>query len=221
MDGIDLLKAATKIRPHLVCIIMTGKGTVQTAVEAMKVGAFDYVLKPLDFKMLQLTLSRAGELSMLRQSEEKYRAIVEDQTEFICRWRRGGVVPYVNEVCCRYFAKPCHELKGQIFLPFIVKDDKERFERHISSLNLQNPVSAIEHRVAAPDDEIRWQRWTNRALFDGQGLITEFLSVGRDITDRKLAEESLLKSRERLRALSARLAEVQEAERKKLARELQ
>ena len=220
MDGVELLKAAMKIRPHLVCIIMTGKGTIQTAVEAMKVGAFDYVLKPLDFKMLRLILSRGGELSRLRQSEEKYRSIVEDQTEFICRWQPDGTITFVNEVCCRYFGKTCLELIGQTFYPFILKEDQIKLEQHIASLNLENPVSTIEDRVIAPNGEIRWQKWTNRAIFDDQGRITEFLSVGRDINDRKLAEEALLKSRERLRALSSQLAEVEEAERKKLAREL-
>jgi DNA-binding NtrC family response regulator len=41
MDGIDLLKAGFEVDPHLVGIIMTGQGTVQTAVEAMKTGAFE------------------------------------------------------------------------------------------------------------------------------------------------------------------------------------
>jgi DNA-binding NtrC family response regulator len=43
MDGIELMKAAMEMDPLIVCIIITGKGTIQTAVEAMKVGAFDYV----------------------------------------------------------------------------------------------------------------------------------------------------------------------------------
>lgn len=220
MDGIGLLQAAMKIRPHLVCVIITGKATVQTAVEAMKVGAFDYVSKPLDFKLLRLTLSRALELVLLRRSEEKYRAIVEDQTEFICRWQPDGTITFVNEVCCRYFGKTCRELIGQTFPPFTLKWDQKNLDEHISSLTLINPVSAIDLRVALPNGEIRWQQWTNRALFDDRGLITEFLSVGRDITERKIAEDSLLKSRELLRSLSARLAEVEEAERKKLAMEL-
>ena len=46
MDGIALMEAALKVDPHLVGIMMTGQGTIQTAVDAMKVGAFDYVLKP-------------------------------------------------------------------------------------------------------------------------------------------------------------------------------
>src|SRR6516225_6020575 len=48
MDGIQLLRRASEIDPTLVGIIMTGQGTIPSAVEAMKVGAFDYVLKPFD-----------------------------------------------------------------------------------------------------------------------------------------------------------------------------
>lgn len=66
MDGIELLQTALEIDPNLVGIIITGKGTIQTVVEAMKVGAFDYVLKPLDWKMLRLVLSRAIEVRRLR-----------------------------------------------------------------------------------------------------------------------------------------------------------
>jgi DNA-binding NtrC family response regulator len=54
MDGIALLHAGLEIDPNLVCIIMTGHGTVQTAVEAMKKGAFDYVLKPFKLNTLLL-----------------------------------------------------------------------------------------------------------------------------------------------------------------------
>ena len=50
MDGIQLLRKALEIDPNLVGIIMTGQGTIPSAVEAMKVGAFDYVLKPFNFR---------------------------------------------------------------------------------------------------------------------------------------------------------------------------
>jgi PAS domain S-box-containing protein/putative nucleotidyltransferase with HDIG domain len=66
MDGIALLQAGLEIDPNLVGIIMTGYGTVQTAVEAMKTGAFDYVLKPFKLNTLLPLLSRAMEVRSLR-----------------------------------------------------------------------------------------------------------------------------------------------------------
>jgi PAS domain S-box-containing protein len=59
MDGIDLVEKAHEIDPHLIAIIMTGQGTIQTAVDAMKVGAFDYMLKPFRMAVLLPTLTRA------------------------------------------------------------------------------------------------------------------------------------------------------------------
>ncbi|MGA2564622.1 MAG: response regulator [Steroidobacteraceae bacterium] len=59
IDGVALLAAALKIDPQLAGILMTGKGTVETAVSAMQAGALDYVLKPVKLKTLLLVLSRA------------------------------------------------------------------------------------------------------------------------------------------------------------------
>ncbi len=59
MDGITLFQKALKIDPHLIGIIMTGQGTIQTAVDAMKLGALDYVLKPFRMQTLLPVLTRA------------------------------------------------------------------------------------------------------------------------------------------------------------------
>ena len=66
MDGLSFLKAALEIDPYLMGIIMTGHGTVQTAVEAMKFGAFDYILKPFKLQVLLPILDRAMEMRRLR-----------------------------------------------------------------------------------------------------------------------------------------------------------
>src|SRR3989449_4232860 len=66
MDGIRLLRAGLEVDRDLVGIIMTGKGTVQTAVDAMKLGAFDYVLKPFKLQTFLPTLARAIQMRHLR-----------------------------------------------------------------------------------------------------------------------------------------------------------
>src|SRR5476651_301323 len=59
MNGITLVKEGLQIDPHLICIMMTGQGTIQTAVDAMKQGAFDYVLKPFRLQTVLPVLTRA------------------------------------------------------------------------------------------------------------------------------------------------------------------
>jgi signal transduction histidine kinase len=66
MDGITLLRSALEIDPDLVGIIMTGQGTIDTAVEAMKSGALDYILKPFKLSAILPVLSRALAVRHLR-----------------------------------------------------------------------------------------------------------------------------------------------------------
>jgi PAS domain S-box-containing protein len=76
MDGITLLKAALKIDPHLVGVVVTGQGTIQTAVDAMQVGAFDYVLKPFRLQNLMPVLTRALSTRQLRLENLQLRETV-------------------------------------------------------------------------------------------------------------------------------------------------
>ncbi|OGW38875.1 MAG: hypothetical protein A2Y97_12160 [Nitrospirae bacterium RBG_13_39_12] len=201
MDGIEVMKAAMEIDPLLVCIIITGQGTIQTAVEAMKTGAFDYILKPMDWKILKTVLSRAMEVRRLRKSEKKYRTIVEDQTELVCRFLPGEILTFVNDAYCRYFNKKQEELLGQSFMTLIPEEDRDKVRKHLTLLSPESPVSTYEHRVISPGGEIRWHHWTNRVFFDEKGNIIGYQSVGCDITERKKAEDRLRESEEQYREL--------------------
>ena len=61
MSGLDLLQAVRKSSPQTSVLMITAFGTVQSAVEAMKAGAFDYITKPIDYEELVLVVSRALE----------------------------------------------------------------------------------------------------------------------------------------------------------------
>jgi PAS domain S-box-containing protein len=146
----------------------------------------------------------------LRGSEERYRSVVESQTELICRWKPGGVLTFVNDAYCRAFGKSCEELIGHTFLPLIPEEDRDKVRDHIGTLSRDNPVTTLEHRVIVPSGEIRWQRWINHASFDEQGNITEFQSVGNDVTERRRVEHELNQYRAHLEVLVAeRTADLQ------------
>lgn len=80
MDGIDLLRAAQLIDPDLVGIIMTGHGTIDTAVDAMKVGALDYILKPFKLSAILPVLSRALAMRRLRVENAELARCVRRRT---------------------------------------------------------------------------------------------------------------------------------------------
>ena len=77
MDGIQLLRKALEIDPNLVGIIMTGQGTIPSAIEAMKSGAFDYVLKPFKLQTILPILARAMDVRRLRTENVRLRQYVE------------------------------------------------------------------------------------------------------------------------------------------------
>ena len=161
------------------------------------------VAEPLEALSASLEDLYAAMEELRRQNEElvasrraveverqRYRAVVEDQTDLICRFLPGGTLTFVNEAYCRYFGRECAELIGLSLMSLIAEDDQAYFKRQLASLSPENPVVTHEHRVVLPSGEIRWQRWSNRAIFDAQGRLIEFQSVGRDVTERrKLRQE--------------------------------
>lgn len=140
-------------------------------------------------------------LAKLRRSEQRYRAIVEDQTELICRCWPDGKLNFVNETYTKYFGKTRNQLKGKRYFPYIQKEDQRTINKCVSSLNPENPVTTCEQMVTLPHENVRWIGWRNRALFDDNGKMIEILSVGRDITDQKKAEDAVRQSRHELNVI--------------------
>lgn len=134
----------------------------------------------------------------LRRSEQRYRAIVEDQTELVCRFLPDTTLTFVNGAYARTFGKSLDELIGESFLALVPQTHHEPARQHIASL-MKNPrVGSFEHEVLTPRGELRWQQWVDRPIQDSSGRVVEFQSVGRDITERKQAEKALRESEERL-----------------------
>lgn len=144
----------------------------------------------------------------VQESESRYRAIIEDQTELICRFLPNGIITFVNDAYCRYFNTTSSALVGYSLMSFISEEDRRLFTQTIDSLSLENPAVTWEHRVVRDTGEVRWIQWTDRAIFDGRGAAIECQGVGRDITDRKQAEIALQTSEAELRALFAAMNDV-------------
>ncbi|MBI1390634.1 MAG: PAS domain S-box protein [bacterium] len=133
----------------------------------------------------------------LRDSEARYRSIVEDQTDFVVRWNRDFTIQFANQAYCQYFGLTRKQVIGVNFLDLIPDADRESVVEKIRSLTKDHPTREDEHR-AWRHGEIVWQHWIDRAIFDETGKVLEYQSVGRDITDRKNAEMALQESQLRL-----------------------
>jgi hypothetical protein len=137
----------------------------------------------------------------LAVSEKRYRAVLDDQTDLICRFKADGTVLYVNEAFCHFFGVPAEALIGHGWQPVAVPEDLPRIQEGLASLSPEQPVVTIENRVVAHDGEIRWGQFVNRAFFDDARRLLEIQVVARDITDRKAVEAELELHRNSLEAL--------------------
>jgi PAS domain S-box-containing protein len=129
----------------------------------------------------------------LRQSEARYRLIVENQTEFIVKWKPDGVRTFVNERYCETFGLREEDCVGTSFFPLVAPEFRESVKRQVAALSPAAPEFTDEHLSLLPGGQ-RWQQWTNRGIFDRQGKLLEVLSSGRDITERKRLEDQLRQS---------------------------
>jgi PAS domain S-box-containing protein len=141
----------------------------------------------------------------LCQSEERYRDIVEDQTELICRYLPDGTLTFVNGAYARYFRSTTESLVGASFWPLIPQEFHAAAREFLKTITPSHPVAMIEHPVHAPNGALRWQQWTDRGIFDADGVLLEYQAVGRDITDRKRAELDAAEAHAEIRRLSERL----------------
>ena len=128
-----------------------------------------------------------------RDGEKRYRAVVNDMPGMIFRFLPDGTLTFVNSAYCNYFGKTDEELLGRDFFQFIPKTDQENIKSHFLSLTREAPIMTYEHQVMAADGTIRWQEWTDRAIFDEQDRVIEYQCIGKDITEKKLALEEKTK----------------------------
>jgi PAS domain S-box-containing protein len=127
----------------------------------------------------------------LLHSESIYRAIVEDQIEQVCRYKSDGALTFVNDAYAYFFQKAKEELVGTAFTLNMPDEDLKNFDKCLRNLSLTQPVTEIEHRVVLPDGQMRWLHRSVRAFFDRTGQISEYQVVGRDITDKVVAEQEI------------------------------
>ncbi|HTS32252.1 MAG TPA: sigma-54 dependent transcriptional regulator [Bryobacteraceae bacterium] len=101
LSGLDLLKVVRKSFPMVSVLMITAFGTVQTAVEAMKAGAYDYITKPIDYEQLVLVVNRAMERQQLVEEVQNLRANLDHKYGFESILGRSKSLLTVLEMAAR------------------------------------------------------------------------------------------------------------------------
>lgn len=136
--------------------------------------------------------------AVARRREEYFRAVVQDQTEVICRFRADGMLTFANDVYCRFFGIVAEEKIGTHWHPVVHPDDVPLIQSRLRMLGPARPVVVIESRVYAGSGRMYWMQFVYRGFFDARERLIEIQSVGRDVSERKQVETALLETHREL-----------------------
>jgi PAS domain S-box-containing protein len=211
MDGITFLKAIRERFGDIPFILFTGRGREEVVIEAINHGVDFYLQKggdphaqfaELGHKVSQAIRRRKAEQE-LRRSEDRYRSVVNDQTEMITRFTPDGTITFANEAYRTAFLPlmGLGDVIGRKIRDIMQVQNYDEVGRFLGSLTPEMPVRDMERVITGNDGKAYWQKWTVRAIFDGDRGVVEYQVVGRDITGEKKAEAALRESESRLRSL--------------------
>lgn len=249
MSGVDLLKHVKTTRPQIEFILMTGEPTFETATEAVRSGAFDYLSKPVrkndllrvvgnavavtSLRQQRQTLAEENEryreelerlvderTGALRQSEKRYRAVVEDQTELICRLDRNLKIHFANTAFESFFPHTDSPHLSTAFSDLFPPNERDELQVHLDRLSPDAPVVTFPSQLKNRQDISRWIDWQAHAIVGEDGRVAEIQAIGRDLTEQKQTEAKLADHRERLSSLSLQLTVAEERERNRIAADL-
>ncbi len=212
-NGLEVLQGIQRLSSPPPVVMVTGYGDEQVAVEAMKAGAYDYVIKDDEYwRRLPMVAQRAIEAHQLalenkrmeralQESEERLRKMVDGTQALLINVNHRGQITYVNEAAAKTLEHSPDELIGAFYLRFVHPDDRARVHNTYRK-QTENKASStsLEFRLVSATGETRWVNFLAHPLLEN-GQVVEQAGVALDITRRKRAKQALRESEKRYRSL--------------------
>ncbi|MBD2168127.1 response regulator [Calothrix membranacea FACHB-236] len=198
IDGLEFL-SDLKVQldlTNLPVIMLTNHCNEQIALQAMKSGAAEYLVKKnitaISFRIaIQKVLEKTRLIQQLKESEKLYRSLVESQTDLIVRMDLNGGLTFANAVTSEILGFKPEEFIGQPLLQFVHPEDLPDVMENIQTLTLPPYRLTTKEQRAFTVNGIRWFQWEVAAIRNEEGEVIELQAVGRDVTERKQAEQKL------------------------------
>lgn len=196
MDGFDLMEQTMELHPESPVIVITGNTTVDYALKALKLGAYDFLKKPFEPEELVKAVNNAISLKRLRdenksiteklvKSEKRYRVMVQHSPDMIYTLNQRGEFAFINDAVSRILGYNSDELLGKPYT-HIVKNGS------LGNSKLFDERKTVE--LVRRDGTTCHVESLVSTILDENGFIIGCRGIDRDITERKRLETELVDS---------------------------
>jgi PAS domain S-box-containing protein len=230
MDGISFLRAVFEVDPNVVGIVMTGNGTIDTAVQALQAGALDYILKPFKLRAALPVLARSVAVKRLRvenalflaerkqaeerlrESERQLRLLADAMPHIVWSARPDGLFDFFNQRWYEFIGESVQEMPGEQIKSILHPDDVDRWSESWRSALASERAFEIECRCWDwKSSKYRWHLGRAIPLRDQSGKVEKWAGTYTDVDDQKQFSEELE------RRVVQRTAELEQSVREKAA----
>ena len=214
MDGRAIAEALSKRRPRIPFVVISGLANTQVAVDMMRQGAADFLIKDLAFlnlipgvvQRVLAELERERKLqeaqSALRESEDRFRQLAENIRDvfYMLTFDHTRML-YISPAYEDVWGRKCEDLMDNSldWLNAIVEEDRQGVLDSVDPLLQGSPSILRQYRIRRPDGSIRWIEDRSFPVFDDKGHIYRIAGLATDVTERRLLEQELLNISERER----------------------
>jgi PAS domain S-box-containing protein/diguanylate cyclase (GGDEF)-like protein len=203
-DGLAALKIATAEAPEVPFIFLSGTIGEERAIEALRRGAVDYVLKTNPARLVPAVRRALREVSersrrriaerQIRENEQRLRDIVNTSQDWIWELDSDGRFVFSSESVQGILGKSVEEVIGADFEPLVHEADRASFCAALRDLSAgQRTVTGIVTRWQHANGEFRWLEGNLLALIGSHGRVSGFRGTHRDVTERKHHQERILR----------------------------
>ena len=210
--GLEALRLFKSFRLNIPFITLTGTGAEDIAVDMMKEGADDYVIKGHIERLYHSVVNLLHKYETFRQkikldkavkeSEKAYRLLAEHSSDLISRHSLTGEFIYASPAIYTITGYTADEVKGKLLREYLHKDDITKVRTHINSIILENNSNIFEYRFKRKDGEYIWIETSGKIIYDEYNNPVEIVSVTRDATNRILKDQQLKESEEQYRLIA-------------------
>lgn len=179
--------------------LLQGRGPFVATTEKESltlIGTYIGIIAVTNLLLAAAAAERETAQRAVAEKERRYRGVVENQPQLICRFTTDGTLTFVNDAYGRFYGKKPQEMIGTNYFAMIRPEDRDIPISYFENLPLDAPCVTYDVRIDTPEGRIAWHQCTIQRLFDDYGRTLEFQSIAHDITERKLIEDKLRKSEE-------------------------